>query len=173
MTATPRTITFDCADPAAQVRFWSGVTGRPVDTLPEGTPAQFVGAIGMWPRSNDLAYLFLAVPEGKTAKNRMHLDLECADRSAEVERLVALDDRPIDLIDRLRPGRQRVDERRLSEALAAFAARRPATVCAGRKRQHRGGTQCQAREKSASFHGVRSLRIALRPGSAMIDLGLF
>ncbi|GAB96403.1 catechol 2,3-dioxygenase-like lactoylglutathione lyase family enzyme [Kineosphaera limosa] len=90
MTATPRTITFDCADPAAQVRFWSGVTGRPVDTLPEGTPAQFVGAIGMWPRSNDLAYLFLAVPEGKTAKNRMHLDLECADRSAEVERLVAL-----------------------------------------------------------------------------------
>lgn len=90
MTATPRTITFDCANPDAQARFWSEVTGRPVDTLPPGTPEQFVGAIGMWPRTADLAFLFLAVPEGKTAKNRVHVDLECPDLPAEVARLVTL-----------------------------------------------------------------------------------
>lgn len=90
MTATPRTLTFDCADPGAQARFWSAVTGRAVDTLPPGTPAQFVGAIGMWPRTADMALLFLAVPESKTAKNRVHLDLECADLAAEVARLVDL-----------------------------------------------------------------------------------
>ena len=33
---------------------------------------------------------FLAVPEGKTIKNRLHIDLDPDDRDAEVERLVAL-----------------------------------------------------------------------------------
>lgn len=44
----------------------------------------------MWPRTGSLALLFLAVPEPKTAKNRVHLDLECDDRRAEVARLVDL-----------------------------------------------------------------------------------
>ena len=35
-------------------------------------------------------YFFQNVPEGKTAKNRVHLDLRGSDRHAEVERLVAL-----------------------------------------------------------------------------------
>ncbi len=33
---------------------------------------------------------FQLVPEGKTVKNRVHLDLTCADLEAEAERLVAL-----------------------------------------------------------------------------------
>ncbi len=86
MAATPRTITFDCADPQAQARFWSAVTGRPVDE--QGNA--YAAAIGMWPRTGSLALLFLAVPEPKTAKNRVHLDLECDDRRAEVARLVDL-----------------------------------------------------------------------------------
>ena len=45
----------------------------------------------MWPRvKDDMAFLFLAVPEPKTAKNRLHLDLETDDRAAEVARLVEL-----------------------------------------------------------------------------------
>ena len=35
-------------------------------------------------------WFFLQVPEGKTAKNRMHIDLEADDRMAEVNRLVKL-----------------------------------------------------------------------------------
>lgn len=34
--------------------------------------------------------MFIAVPEGKTVKNRMHLDLQADDRAAEVARLVEL-----------------------------------------------------------------------------------
>jgi hypothetical protein len=34
--------------------------------------------------------LFLKVPEGKTVKNRLHLDLRPADQTAEVARLEAL-----------------------------------------------------------------------------------
>ena len=87
MTSTPRTYTFDCANPAALAAFWSAVTGRPVDE----SPNEYVAAIGMWPRvKDDMAFLFLAVPEPKTAKNRLHLDLETDDRAAEVARLVEL-----------------------------------------------------------------------------------
>ena len=88
MTSTPRTVTFDCADPRAQAAFWSQVVGRPVD---DGATGDVV-AIGLWAEatSGQLALLFLRVPEGKSTKNRVHLDLGCDDRGAEVPRLVAL-----------------------------------------------------------------------------------
>lgn len=87
MIATPTTITFDCTNPRAQADFWSAVTGHPVDEQSN----QFAAGIGMWPRAQGrLALLFLAVPEGKTAKNRVHLDLTCDNRSAEIEKLVGL-----------------------------------------------------------------------------------
>ena len=35
-------------------------------------------------------WLFIKVPESKTAKNRCHLDMVTDDRPAEIERLVAL-----------------------------------------------------------------------------------
>lgn len=41
--------------------------------------------------------LFVAVPDGKTAKNRLHLDLRPDDRDAEVERLVDLGATRIDV----------------------------------------------------------------------------
>lgn len=34
--------------------------------------------------------MFMAVPEPKTAKNRMHIDLSSNDRAADVERLLGL-----------------------------------------------------------------------------------
>ena len=87
MQTTVRAITFDCADPHAQAAFWSEVVGRPVDARVN----DYVAAIGMWPRHLDgPTFLFCAVPEAKVAKNRVHLDLETADRRAEVARLVAL-----------------------------------------------------------------------------------
>ena len=42
------------------------------------------------PNRRTAGMMFIKVPEGKTSKNRMHLDLSAADREAEVQRLVAL-----------------------------------------------------------------------------------
>ena len=43
-----------------------------------------------WRLGGEPTWLFNKVPEPKTAKNRMHVDLAAADREAEVARLVEL-----------------------------------------------------------------------------------
>jgi catechol 2,3-dioxygenase-like lactoylglutathione lyase family enzyme len=90
MTARVRNITFDCADPYRLARFWSQVTGLQEDpedpNLPEDQEAALVGPDG---QAN---LLFIRVPEAKTVKNRVHLDLMPTDRTRdqEVERLLGL-----------------------------------------------------------------------------------
>ncbi|MFN8524227.1 MAG: VOC family protein [Chloroflexota bacterium] len=76
-------ITFDAADPPALARFWAAVTGRTV-AMSEAHFAMLTS------ESDGIRWLFIKVPEGKTAKNRCHLDFHTANREAEVERLVAL-----------------------------------------------------------------------------------
>jgi predicted enzyme related to lactoylglutathione lyase len=63
-------ITFDCADSRALAAFWSTVTGWNVyyDDDPEVVVAPSFPFEGT-------GMLFIPVPEGKTAKNRIHLDL--------------------------------------------------------------------------------------------------
>jgi predicted enzyme related to lactoylglutathione lyase len=66
--------------------FWSALVERPVN---DGANQFFA----MIPASEDgtfPALMFLAVPEPRQGKNRMHLDLVAADLTAEVERAVAL-----------------------------------------------------------------------------------
>jgi hypothetical protein len=85
MRARIEEIVFDCAGPATLVRFWSALLGgEPVD------------------RSHDWSYIdppgfvriaFQLVPEGKAAKNRLHLDLDVDDigeATAEAVRLGAV-----------------------------------------------------------------------------------
>ncbi|MFJ6580980.1 VOC family protein [Streptomyces sp. NPDC091368] len=82
MRAHVQEIVFDCAAPAALVRFWAGLLGgEPVD------------------RSDDWSYVdppdfvriaFQRVPEGKAAKNRLHLDLEVPDPARAAEEALAL-----------------------------------------------------------------------------------
>ncbi|MEM9035948.1 MAG: VOC family protein [Actinomycetota bacterium] len=90
MTLGIAAITFDCTDALAVARFWSAALDRPID---EGQPAPspFFASIG---RDGDPegrpAMLFIAVPEGKETKNRVHLDLAASDRAAEVDRLLEL-----------------------------------------------------------------------------------
>jgi hypothetical protein len=90
MTARPRNITFDCADPYRLAGFWSEVTGYREDpengNAPEDPEALLVGADG---QPN---LLFIKVPEGKTTKNRVHLDLMPTQhtRDQEVARLLEL-----------------------------------------------------------------------------------
>ena len=90
MTSHIAAVTFDCENAATLARFWSEVLGRSVD---EGQPeaGEFFASIGRGGSPGDGPVLmFIKVAEGKTAKNRVHLDLGTADRAAEVERLVSL-----------------------------------------------------------------------------------
>ena len=82
-------ITVDCEDAAAVARFWSAALDRPLADEP--APSEdiaLIGDLGDAPAVPN--WLFCKVPEGKTAKNRMHVDMVAADREAEVARLVAL-----------------------------------------------------------------------------------
>ena len=89
-------LTIDSHDPAALARFWAEVLGwrltyedadEHVIEPPEGTPECDV--------CPDL--LFLKVDDEKTSKNRLHLDLRPTDQQAEVERVLALGARRVDI----------------------------------------------------------------------------
>jgi hypothetical protein len=87
---TLRTITVDCHDCYQQALWWSKATGwqeDPDDANRPGDPeGRLVSPVGV-------SLLFMPVPEGKTGKNRMHLDLQPPDdssRDAEVDRLTGL-----------------------------------------------------------------------------------
>ena len=77
-------ITFDSEDPPTLAAFWAGALGRAID---DGG-SEFFCSIGM--AEDGPTWLFLKVPEAKTAKNRLHLDLGSDDRSADLERLISL-----------------------------------------------------------------------------------
>jgi predicted enzyme related to lactoylglutathione lyase len=79
--ATLFNITTDCEDPSALAGFWSTVLDIEID---DGAN-EFLAVLSGQPN-----WLFLKVPEPKTAKNRVHVDLECADLDAERTRLEGL-----------------------------------------------------------------------------------
>lgn len=77
-------VTFDCANAAVLAEFWSAAVGRPIDRDGDMAANEFFARIpgdGTQPMM-----MFIQVPEGKTAKNRVHLDMNTSDRTAEVER---------------------------------------------------------------------------------------
>jgi hypothetical protein len=86
MASYVKSVTFDCADALRLARFWAATLGSDVDE--DSTPDKaFVEAPG-WGGPN---MWFQRVPEGKTAKNRMHFDLRAPGTvEDEVARLVAL-----------------------------------------------------------------------------------
>ncbi len=80
-------VTFDCADAAALGEFWAQALDRKLDP---GAGEEFA-SIGLQDSDrSETSWAFARVPEGKSAKNRMHPDLISADLDAEVERLVGL-----------------------------------------------------------------------------------
>ncbi len=114
MTARRVQVTFDCHDPAALAGFWAAALGYELDAPPAGF-ASWEEALDAWgvpeERRNDRSAVsdpdgvgprlfFQKVPEGKVAKNRVHLDVRAAPGlegearmaalEAECERLVAL-----------------------------------------------------------------------------------
>ncbi|WP_049571463.1 VOC family protein [Nonomuraea sp. SBT364] len=81
-------VTIDCADPYELATWWSKATGLP---LGEG---DVPGDDEVMLRTKqDPFLLFIRVPEGKSVKNRLHLDVngtEGRTRDQEVERLLGL-----------------------------------------------------------------------------------
>ncbi|MBT2418790.1 VOC family protein [Streptomyces sp. ISL-22] len=84
MTSAIRHMTIDSADAYRLAGFWSQVLGLPVheDDEPGDEDVLIEGA----------GLLFVTVPERKSVKNRVHLDVQPQDRTRdeEVERLLAL-----------------------------------------------------------------------------------
>jgi predicted enzyme related to lactoylglutathione lyase len=79
--------TFDCADPLALATFWAAVFDYDGKIEADRDSAWFPDPAGDGTRG----FLFIVVPEGKSAKNRMHFDLmPSTTRDEEVARLGAL-----------------------------------------------------------------------------------
>ena len=80
-------VTFDCADAAELGGFWAQALDQELDP---GASKEFA-SIGLQdPGRAEPRWCFARVPEGKSAKNRMHPDLITGDLEAEVERLIGL-----------------------------------------------------------------------------------
>ena len=82
----------DCADPAALARFWTEALPYRIEDTADPDEIPIVPKDGKGVR-----ILFTKVPEGKTIKNRLHMDLRPDDQAAEVERLLALGARRVDI----------------------------------------------------------------------------
>ena len=94
MTLRLAAVTVDCEDALIVARFWAAALDRPLDPKSSSDFA----SIGMvehsdpegWRLDGEPTWLFQRVPEQKTAKNRMDVDMATADRDTEVARLVGL-----------------------------------------------------------------------------------
>jgi hypothetical protein len=88
-------LAIDCADPSSLARFWCSVLGYEVQDEDDGivtigSPMVPEGKNRLGPVPPTLT--FAHVPEGKTVKNRLHLDVNPTDREQdeEIARLVGL-----------------------------------------------------------------------------------
>lgn len=98
-------VTFDCADPAALATFWAEALHYRLQDPPGGFESweQALAAMGVPPeRLNDASAVldpkgngprlfFQRVPEGKQAKNRVHLDVRAAPGVEGDARMAALE----------------------------------------------------------------------------------
>ena len=96
-------VTFDCADPERVARFWCEVLGYVVPAPPPGFASWDDFEHTLAPERRGAAFAcvdptgvgprlyFQRVPEGKTAKNRVHLDVRVAVGLEGDERLAALE----------------------------------------------------------------------------------
>jgi hypothetical protein len=98
-------VTFDAADPSGLAAFWCAVLGYQPDPPPPGFDT-WDAALEAWgvpesqrnmasachdPGGSGPRLFFQQVPEGKTAKNRVHLDVRAAPGLRGEERMAALE----------------------------------------------------------------------------------
>jgi hypothetical protein len=87
----------DARDPAALGRWWSDVLGWPCVVDDDGDAVLEPPADDPHFPSGQPDLLLLGVPEKKSVKNRLHLDLRPDDQAAEVARLEAMGARRVDV----------------------------------------------------------------------------
>jgi hypothetical protein len=100
-------VTFDCADPAALAAFWAVVLGYQIQPPPPGFASwdEAMDAFGLpaeernarsavvpLPGSQGPRLFFQRVPEPKTVKNRVHLDVRAAAGLEGAERMRRLEE---------------------------------------------------------------------------------
>src|SRR5262245_36715278 len=97
--AVPIQVVIDCADPARLAGFWASALDYVVQPPPEGFDSwgAFLTSIGVpedrWndrsavvdPKGEGPRIFFQKVPEPKTVKNRVHVDLSAGGRGASPE----------------------------------------------------------------------------------------
>ncbi len=89
MGLVPDALVFDCADPLAVATFWAAALGYELDHDPEDPEDD--GPFVRDPSGASRGIYFQQVPEAKTVKNRVHLDVRpTATMAEEVERLQGL-----------------------------------------------------------------------------------
>jgi predicted enzyme related to lactoylglutathione lyase len=84
-------VAIDCADPASLARFWAEALDYEVAY--EDEDEVLLGRKG----SASAKLILLKVPDNKTQKNRLHLDLRPDDQDAEVARLESLGAKKVDI----------------------------------------------------------------------------
>jgi Glyoxalase-like domain len=103
MTSRFTELAIDCAEPLALARFWCAVLDYEVQDDEDGDvvtigPAAVAGSARV-PGPVPPTLTFARVPEGKAAKNRLHLDLSPSDldQDDEVRRVLGLGARHADV----------------------------------------------------------------------------
>ena len=86
MTTSLYATSFDAVDAAAAAAFWAKALGRELN----GGATRELASLAAREGTSDLPILFHGVPEAKTVKNRLHLDLITGDFDAEIARLQSL-----------------------------------------------------------------------------------
>ena len=75
-------LVIDCSDPPALAGWWGRLLGGTVSVDSDGDASLLT--------ENGLVVDFLEVPEAKTVKNRLHLDLRTTDVATATEQAIAL-----------------------------------------------------------------------------------
>ena len=92
MSLTFQCTVVDCNDARRVGEFWAALLEKPLESDADDATELW---IDFGPAGRDL--LFVTVPEAKTIKNRLHLDLRPSDQEAEVARALALGARHVDI----------------------------------------------------------------------------
>ena len=88
-------LTIDCKNPDALADVWAAVLGYEISYKSPQEQAEDREVVISKAGGHDL--LFLQAPDEKVVKNRYHLDLRPDDRDAEVERVIGLGARRVDI----------------------------------------------------------------------------